>query len=254
MKTPLPIPSARRWIRRGLLPVILLLLGATGAGAATLEIAGPDGTAVSVNGQAMGFLPLAGQLKLRAGEYQIKAELPGHKPFKADVRLKSDTDWQRLQIRLVPYSKGTAWRSNLLFAGLGQHYLDKPAKGYIFNVLEAGGLLTALAAELRRSNDQDDYQLLKARYDAAINASDIAYYKEKSEDTYAHMQDMESLRNTGLLVAAGAIGLSVLDAIVFFPSVEVGPGPVAPTTGFNSTLQPSADFLTSAHAGFKLTF
>ena len=56
------------------------------------------------------------------------------------------------------------------------------------------------------------------------------------------------------LPAGGAIALSVLDAIIFFPSVEVGPGPVAPTTGFDSHLQPDASWLTSAHAGRKLSF
>jgi len=254
MKTPLLSPTAVFLWKRGLLPVILLLLTAGAAGAATLELTGPDGTAISVNGQAMGFLPLSGQLDLRAGAYDIRAELPGHQPFTATVRLKNETDWQRLQIRLVPYNKGTAWRSNLLFAGLGQHYLDKPVKGYTFNALEAGGLLVALAAELQRSNDKQDYQLLMGRYNAAINATDIEYYRIKSQETYDHMQDMESLRNTGLLVAGGAIALSVLDAIFFFPAVEVGPGPVAPVTGFDSHLQPAPSWHTSAHAGLKLSF
>jgi len=250
------LTSSTAIFRRGSVLFAVILLGLTtgSAGAATLDLAGPDGAAISVNGQAMGFLPLSNQLNLRAGAYEIRAELPGHQPFTATVRLKSDEDWQRLQIRPVPYNKGTAWRSNLLFAGLGQHYLDKPVKGYTFNLLEAGGLLVALAAELQRSNDIQDYQLLMDRYNSAINAGDIEYYKVKSQESYDHMQDMESLRNTGLLVAGGAIALSVLDAVFFFPAVEIGPGPVAPTTGFDSRRQPDASWLTSAHAGLKLSF
>ncbi len=241
--------------------VALLLCGLPALGsAATLEITGPAGATIVVNNTVMGFLPLAVPITLPPGKYEIKSEMPGYLPFSTQVVLAEVTDWQRLQIRPVPMSKKTAWTSNLLFAGMGQHYMGKSAKGYFFNVAEAGGLLTALAGELKRSNFRKDYLLQMRKYESAINPDDIAYYKGLARTAYGDMEDMESLRTTGLMVAGGAIVLSVLDALLFFPSVEGGVGTVPLQTGFlesgSSELvnRPETNLLKSVHAGFKLSF
>ncbi len=235
---------------------LLLLSGF--ARAATLEISGPAGASVAINDKIMGFLPLDGPLTLGPGNYSIKSELPGFLPFETTVVLSEITDWERLQIRPLKMSKKTAWTSNLLFAGMGQHYMGKSFKGYFFNLAEAGGLLTALAGEMQRSNYRKDYLLLENKYDSAIDVDDLEYYKGLADQAYSDMEDMEKLRNTGLIVAGGAIALSIIDALLLFPNAEVGSGEVPLQTrsmefegpGFSGNQNP----LQTLHAGLKLEF
>lgn len=241
---------------RHLLTVLLLLGVPFATHAATLEITGPAGATVVVDDHIMGFLPLTQPLNLAPGTYQVSSELPGYLSFETTVHLPEISDWQRLQIRLVPMSKKTAWTSNLLFAGMGQHYMGKSFKGYFFNLLEAGGLLTAFAGEVQRGNYRKDYLLHKSKYDAAINNSDIAYYKGLTDQAYSDMEDMEQLRNTGLMVAGGAIVLSILDAVFLFPNAAIGPGEVPVQTGSldSNLFNDSSNPLKTIHAGFKLGF
>lgn len=243
-------------IRHLWVALLLLLAMPVAIHAATLEITGPDGATVMLNEHIVGFLPLSEALVLNPGSYEVKSELPGYLPFETTVQLTEASHWQRLQIRLIPMSKKTAWTSNLLFAGMGQHYMGKSFKGYFFNLVEAGGLLTAFSGEVQRSNYRKDYLSLKSKYDAAINPDDMDYYKGLTEQAYSDMEDMEDLRNTGLMVAGGAIVVSILDAVFLFPGVDVGPGEVPVQTGaldspfFNN----DHNSLETIHAGFKLGF
>ena len=223
--------------------------------AVTLEITGPPGASLVINGQDMGFFPLDGPLDLAPGIYVIKSKLPGFIAYEQELDLPVDLKWQRLAVRLIPYSRQTAWTSNLLFAGLGQHYLGKPIRGYIYNVAEAGGLLVALMAELERSNLRKDYLNLQEKYDASINADDLIRFREEADQAYSDMKDKEDLRNTGLIVAGSAIVISIIDAIVFFPSVEAGAGPVPLDLGaFEPGPWSDPNPLTTVHASVRLEF
>ena len=242
---------------RKIIPVLFVLVAvlSSTAYASTLEITGPPGALLVINDQEMGFFPLEGPLELVPGDYHIKSELPGHIAYEHILRMVDDNDWKRLAVRLVPFSRKTAWSSNLLFAGLGQHYLGKTFRGYIYNLAEAGGLLVALFAELERSNLRKDYLDILDKYNTSINAEDITRYRESADQAYSDMEDKEDMRNTGLIVAAGAIVVSVIDAIVFFPSVEAGAGPVPLDTGFvEPGLWVDPNPLTTAHVAVRLEF
>ncbi len=245
--------------RRITIPILIIIamaaLLAAPASATTLEITGPPGASLIINGQDMGFFPLDGPLELQAGFYLIKSELPGFIAYENDLELLVDVPWQRLAVRLVPFSRKTAWTSNLLFAGLGQHYLGKPTRGYIYNAAEAGGLLVALFAELERTNLRKDYLDLQEKYDTSINADEIVRFREAADQAYSDMKDKEDLRNQGLIVAGSAIVISVIDALVFFPAVEAGAGPVPVDYG---ALEPGPwsdpNPLTTVHAAIRLEF
>ena len=223
--------------------------------ATTLEITGPRGASLEINGRDLGFFPLDGPLELEAGFYLIRSELPGHLAYVNELELLTDVTWQRLTVRLVPLSRKTAWTSNLLLAGLGQHYLGKPVRGYIYNAAEAGGLLVALFAELERSNLRKDYLELQDLYDESINAEEIARFREAADQAYSDMKDKEDLRNTGLIVAGSAIVISIIDALVFFPAVESGAGPVPVDHGaLEQGPWSDPDPLTAVHAAVRLEF
>lgn len=224
--------------------------------AATLELTGPAGITVAIDGRDLGSLPLDGPVTLAVGKYLITAQAQGYLPFMQTINLTGDSARLLMQIRLTPYSRKTATTSNLLAAGLGQFYLGKNTRGWIYLLTEAGGLMTALGAELQRSNHSNEFQLLQERYDTAWLSEELAAFRTAADQAYSDMEDMEKLRNTGLLVAGGAIILSMLDALIFFPSaVDLGPGPVAPVTAcLGDELLPGAHASSTIHAGIRLTF
>ena len=232
---------------------MVMLLGAGDGLAGTLEITGPAGAEVFVNDQLVGILPLEGPLGAAPGEYEVRSDWPGHVPFREIVRVFSETEVIRVNIRLLPLNKGTAWRSSILYAGLGQFYLGHRTRGWIYAGVETAGLLTALVAELERSNLRQDYLVITDNYNSAINADEIERLRSDAEQAYDDMEQAEKLRNTGLYVAGGAIVVSVIDALISFPNLEAGPGTVPLQTGFLN-LGGSPDGLTSAHLGVRMGF
>lgn len=241
--------------------IVLLVLALTtvclgaSASAATLELSGPAGARVFINDQSIGIFPLSGPLELDPGFYDISTSLPGYFPFEKTVYFETSEEWVRIHAILLPLKKSTAWRSNIVYAGLGQFYMGKKTKGWVFALTETGGLLVALAGEAQRLNYRNDYILYKDGYDTAINADEIATYRSKSETAYTNMEDMQSLRNTGLMIVGGAIILSVLDALFLFPATEIGPGSTPLQTGSsNPEASTGSDLFTSFHAGIRVGF
>ena len=218
---------------------------------------GPAGAELYIEGESVGTFPFATPLTLAPGLYRVEAKLPGYRPYKTQLAI-DDTDGsiRHIRVRLDRYRRKHAWTSNLLFAGLGQHYLNKPVKGYFFNLVEATGLVAAIAGQLRYGNFNEDYLLLKGQYDTAINTDDIAEYQAAADEAYRQMEEALELRDTGLLVAAGAIVVSIIDALIFFPSVDAGPGLVPPVVGVAAPAVPwpAESPWHSVHAGLVLKF
>ena len=233
---------------------LLLSLLAGTAAAATLEITGPAGATVSLNDRPLGVFPLDGPLDVPPGFYTITSQLQGHANFEQKVRLVSINDWHRITVRLMPFSRKTAMGSSVLFAGMGQHYLGDGFRGYVYNAAEAGGLLAALAGELQRSNLEKDYLKLVELYNGALNADNVVALGEEAEAKYQDMTDMEELRDLGLMVAGGAILVSLLDVIITFPKVEAGAGTVPMDTGSLETPWSDTETDNSLHAGLRLKF
>jgi hypothetical protein len=222
------------------------------AAAATLRISGPSGATVKINDREIGLLPLAAALELPRGTYLVTCEAHGYQDFSSTVILGEDDAWSHLQVRPVRLSRTTAVTGNLLFAGLGLHDMGQEWRGWIYTAVEAGGLLTALASEAQRVNYRDDYYLYEAQYNLAISPSEITHYRELTEQAYTDMENATSQRDTGLLVAAGAIVVSMLDAFLLFPGADIGPGPVPPMQ--SEAPRDAATDQFALHAGWRVAF
>ncbi len=235
------------------LVLALALLGALAcaeqAAAATVEITGPAGAEVLLDGAPVGFLPLSGPVTVTPGRHEVRCDLPGYTRYREPILLEHEDDRLLLTIRLTPLRLRTAIGSNLLLAGLGQHYLGHGTRGWLYNAAEAGGLLTALAGEIKRSDYRKDYLLLRGRYNQAINADDIATFSAAMDKAYSDMEDMETLRNMGLAVAGGAVLISMLDAWLSFPAVTAGAGPL-PVIDQQAATDPQP----AVHAALRLGF
>jgi hypothetical protein len=251
---PAALCTVRQARTAGFLCTVLVLAAGLTASAATLEITGPVGAPVRVNGLQLSNLPLAGPLTLAPGKYVVECEMKGYAPFSKTVLLEDDTSHVLLQIRPVRLSRRTAWMSSVLYAGLGQFYLGQRTRGWIYAAAETGGLVAALAGELQRSNYRQDYLVLMDAYRAGINAEEVTYYREQAASTYAKMEDAEKLRDTGLVVVLAAIGLSVADALLTFPGVEAGPGPAPPPADIGGLIPDLGGGGPAAHVAVKLSF
>jgi TM2 domain-containing membrane protein YozV len=244
--------SLAKSLLRALAPLALLLV-ATSAGAATLEVTGPPGATVVINDHDLGVLPLDGPLDLPVGTYVVESRLRGYVAFSKRVTLDREDAWQHVQIRLHRLSRGTAVRSSLLFAGLGQIYSGRKVRGWVYITAEATGLGMALVGELQRNNHRKDHLAIMQDYQSQLNQDEVARLRGEAEDSYTAMEDATKLRDTGLIVAVSAIAVSMLDAWLFFPKVAAGPGPVSPTVGALETAPRSYD-LSSVHVGVRLNF
>ena len=245
----------RKWSWRGLACLALISSWAYGAGAATLELTGPAGATVSLNDRPLGQFPLAeSSLELPPGHYTIRCQLRGYVPYEQIVRADVGQQWQRLSVRMVPLSKRTAWTSNILLAGLGQHYVGHNFRGYVYNVAEVGGLLTAITGELKRSDLEKDYLKIVDLYESSLDAEEIFQYSEAADAKYDEMKEAEEQRDLGLMVAGGAILISIADVLLTFPNATAGGGPVPLATSSLETpwSENAADH--SLHAGLRLTF
>lgn len=244
------LPTPATW---ALLVLATALLAAGSALAGTLEITGPPGVAVTVNDEEVGILPLDGPIGTRPGEYVVKASLPGYVTFEQTIIFFAEEDVNRITVRMLPLSRKTAWSSCILYAGMGQFYLGHKTRGWIYATAETAGLLTALYGELDRSNKKSDYLAIQDAYESEINGDEAARLREDMDQAYQEMLDAEDLRNTGLLVAGGAIVVSVIDALLSFPNVESGPGLVPMQTGFREGIDGDAT-VASLHAGVRMEF
>ena len=229
-----------------------LLLPALTAGAATLQLAGPAGASVSLNGSFIGFLPQAEPLNLPAGHYELACEMPGLIPHREALDL-GEHDWRHITLRMLPYSKRTAVLSNVALAGLGPRYLGHSTRGWAYSAVEAGGLLVALGSEMSRSNAQKEYLLALDAYGQALNANDIALLRAAADAKYHDVKNAANLRDAGLVAAVGAVVASMVDAWLSFDGVAAGAGEL-PRAGAQVSQAGAATSSPSFHSAVRLSF
>lgn len=237
-------------LRRVLAPAALAFVLAGPAAGATLLLTGTPGAAVMLDGRDLGRLPMDA-LTVAAGAHTLSAKLHGMLPLDIEVRIDEEEALIRQHLRLQPLSRRDAVVYSLVLAGLGQRYEDRPVLGWALTVAEAGGLLTALAAELALQNHRDDYNLAMANYRQAMLPAEISAFRAQAADAWAAADDAAGLRDTAVTVAVGAVVVSVLDAWLRFPGLDSGAGPApAPPTELAASVgtAPGAGF----HVGWSL--
>ncbi len=216
-----------------------------------LQIDGPAGARITLDDRPRGPLPLAGPIALEPGNHLLEGKLRGYLPYRQEVSFTSGGDRRLLQMRLVPLSRRDAVLYSFVLAGLGESYVGRPLEGYVLSAAEVGGLLAALAGQLTYTNRRSDYLLLYDAYQHAVAESDVTAQRAAAASAFQKMKDAQSLRNAGLVVAAGAIVVGARDVWLRFPSIEAGPGmtPRAREVGRAGPADPAA-----AHVAWNLRF
>jgi len=249
------IPTPRFTRGHGLLASLALMLLALPATGATLVLSGTPGARVVIDGAPAVTLPMSAPVTLSDGWHTVTAERKGMQTMRRKFVAEGAHQVIRLHMRLEPMSRNRAVLQSFVLAGSGQRYVGRPTLGWILTGVEVGGLLTALVADMSAQNSKDAYQLAIEDYNAAILPDDLAHYRALAEDEHASMKNALDLRDAALVAAAGAVVVGVLDALLRFPSADMGPGPrpVPPTAAAPlDTPRPSAG--DGFHVGWRLSF
>jgi len=228
------------------------------SGNAFLQVGGPAGAHVLIKGKEVGRLPLGGPLALAPGDYLVEGELGGYAPFHEEMDFENPGEQVLLQLRLIPLHRRDALFYSLVLAGLGENYVGRPVLGYALSAAEVGGVVAAIGGQLLYTNHRNDYLVLYDAYRHAVSDADVASRRAEAQDAWNKMRNAQSLRNTGLLVAAGSVVVGMLDSWLRFPSIEAGPGATAAAAGAGAgaELAERADPIAapSAHVACTLRF
>jgi hypothetical protein len=239
--------SARQAILKIVVFAILMAAFIGAASAATVHIHGMPGTRITVDGEPMGPIPLAGPLDLGSGTHLILGHKDGAMPFRREIQIKSMNDVIHLRVELIPYKRSDAVMYSLLLAGTGQRYLGRSKLGWVLTGAEVGGLLTALLSEMNMQNIKDDYLIVKSDYENELDVTELLRLRALVDEKYSDMKDAESLRDMSMSIAAAAVALSVMDAFFRFPNLDVGPGGISGINNGHSDLY-------SCHMGLSFQF
>ena len=253
MRLPRRLSAASLPLAAALAATLLALAPVPRAVAATLQVAGPAGARVTLNGSFIGFLPLSGPLTLPAGTFDLTCEMPGMITHHQRLDLTGPGDWRHVTVRLLPYRRRTAVLSNVVLAGLGPRYLGHGTRAWMYSAAEVGGLVFALGSEVTRSNAQKDYVLALDAAALAVDPGEIASLRAAADAKYQDARHAASRRDMGLTVALGAVVVSMVDAWLSFDGVTAGAGEV-PGGGPRVSLGPGASTGPSFHSAVRLRF
>ena len=190
---------------------------------ATLAVKGPDRADVLLNGRPVGTLPLSDPLTVKPGVYRLRCVIRGYRPFEVPVNVGEPQGEYVVYASLTRMSRAVAVGRDILWAGLGQDYLDRPGLGHTLTVIEAGGVATAIAGEHLARSRRADYNNAYDAYQHAVSESAIAAAKQSADSDWRKVKDATDLRRDGVIVAVCAVAVGVLDAWLRFPGIDAGP-------------------------------
>ena len=222
----------------GLLPV--LAVGQTAGGSVTV-VSNPGGAEVMLKGDAsvVGVTPTTFQ-HIFIGKYDLILKKSGFETYKERV-LVDPSQNMRFDVNLSPKTALKAGLRSTFLPGWGQRYSDQPTKGWLFHFLAAGSVAAYFIADHNFDIKYNKFVEREEAYDAAVYAGAgrdeleglLADLRAAQDDAYNY----EDYRRITIGTVVGVWGLSVLDALLFFPDnrSDVSVGGVTLDTGSGST-------------------
>jgi PEGA domain len=228
---------------------LLALLATMGsASAATLDISGPTGARLWVDGFEVGVLPLSEPVAVDKGAHTLQLRLGGFEDHVEEVRVITDDANMVLNLSLLPLQRWRAVTYSALLGGLGQHYEGHSLRGWTMMGLQVAAAAVAAYGESKFQSGRDDFEILDRKYDAAVAPSEIASLREQRDAAYEDMDSAESIRNMAL-AGVVAVGLwSVVDAWLGFENITIEAAPV-PAVSSSGPIS-----LDSVRVGWRLSF
>ena len=153
----------------------------------------------------------------KSGWYRLKASHPGFESFKQDVFIDPQSP-ASITGSLSPKTRWKAGARSVFIPGWGHYYSGQTAKGVIFTGLTAGMLVGYYFFAAHAVHEQDEYDDLRAEYDAATSVEEQEALQPKVEEALEGWYDADSNRLTWGYITLGVYVYQILDAVLFFPS------------------------------------
>lgn len=166
--------------------------------AATLEVEGPAGAELFVDGERVGVLPLAGPIAVEPGIRTLECRKPGHLVHTEAVNIDGPETTLSVHLELEPLSRRRALGSSVALAGLGQLYQGRTRMGWTMVALQGSAWLVVAAAEGSFQSKRDDYEILDRRYQDAILQSEITRLRGERQAAFDDIESAKNLRNAAL--------------------------------------------------------
>lgn len=199
--------------RVALVLAALVCLSATRSAAATLDVLGPVGAEVVVDGELQGTLPLPAPLELPHGQLLIvQVRQPGFVTHEEQVVLKTADTAQVMQVQLLPLSRRTAVISSALVAGTGQFYQGRFTAGWIQLTLQLGAWASVVYGELQFQDKRDEYLALDQEYREALAPTQIADAREARDAARDDLDSAKLWRNASIGAVVALAVWSAWDA------------------------------------------
>lgn len=222
----------------GLLPV--LGIGQTTGGAVTV-VSNPGGAEVTLKGDATvtGVTPTTFR-QIFIGNYDLIVKKTGYETYKERVVIDPSKGMQ-FDVALSPKTPLKAGLRSAFLPGWGQQYSGQKSKGWTFHFLAAGSIVAYFIADHNFDIRYNKYLRRQEEYDAAVDAGAGRDELEGLLDDLSAAQDRaydyEDYRRITIGTVIGVWGLSVLDALLFFPDnrSDVTVSGVSLDTGSGST-------------------
>lgn len=222
----------------GLLP--MLAAGQSVVGAVTV-VSNPGGAEVTLKGDATvsGVTPTTFR-QIFIGRYDLIVKKPGYETYKERIIIDPSKN-QQFDVALSPKTALKAGLRSTFLPGWGQRYSGQPGKGWLFHALAASSIAAYFIVDHNFDIKYDKFVRRQAAYDAAVDAGASRDELEGLLDDLKAAQDKaydyEDYRRISIGTVVGVWGLSVLDALLFFPNnrSDVTVGGVSLDTGTEST-------------------
>lgn len=185
----------------------------------------PSGAVVHLKGEysLVGMAPYTVGHYIK-GPYRIKAKLRGYEDWAGKFAFSGEGK-EKLSVKLNAKTRvKTLWRSTLV-TGWGQCYADQKVKGGLlfFGQLTAAGIL--VAEHVRYHQAVDDLTAVNRQYLLSQSDPDArSVLQSQLLQTQQRVNDRFDSRQRWAVIAASIYFYNLIDALVFFPSYDLGRG------------------------------
>ncbi len=191
----------------------------------TVVIQGPVGALIEIDGREIGTLPLLEPLTLDEGTYRVVSRLQGHLDYEELIDVGGADHGMAVRISHLARQRTAPVVYSLLLAGLGQHHLGKPNRGWVFMGVELAAAGVAILGEAQFKGARDDLVDAQVQYDAAVSGDDVAFWRGELNKAQSDLDSAETMRNLALGAVIGTAVLSAIDAWLQFDKVFTSAGP-----------------------------
>ncbi|MBL7191068.1 PEGA domain-containing protein [bacterium] len=174
----------------------------------------PPNTEIYLNGKFLALSPLE-KYELDVGEYSFSYRHPDYeKPDKNIPIVITQERVSEVKLRMRRKTMARSVSRSVVFPGLGQNYLDRKTKAYLFAAGEIILLAGTTVSAALFNEAVKDYNEARGEYMKQIEPNSIASAREIMYDRYKNVDTYDSQVKAFSYMAGGLWALNIVDVIL----------------------------------------